>query len=150
MKRFVCFIGSIVFCLSMLAQDIVQEGYVKTLGRPNVKGEALSGVSIKIKGEHNPVLSKKDGTFSILYAGKKEGDAYSLQEVLKKGYEFLQCSGNGVFLPFAKSDCIRNTPIAEFTKERDQDIFPHIVNPINRFFLDCHCCIPPKLFFLFS
>lgn len=69
------------------AYSQTQEGYVKTLGRPNKKGVALSGVSIKVKGEHNPVLSKNDGYFSMLMTNKKNGDSYSLQEVRKNGYE---------------------------------------------------------------
>ena len=73
-----CYYGS-------LAQT--QQGFVKTLGRPDKKGEALSGVSVRVKGEHNAVLSKNDGTFSMLMAGKKVGDSYSLQQVQKTGYE---------------------------------------------------------------
>lgn len=64
-----------------------QSGYVKTLGRPGQKGKALSGVAVRVKGEHNPVLSRKDGTFELLMKGKKNGDAYSLQQVQKSGYE---------------------------------------------------------------
>ena len=64
-----------------------QQGYVKTLGRPDKNGEPLSGVSVRVKGEHNPVLSKENGTLTLLLTGKKNGDAYTLQEVQKKGYE---------------------------------------------------------------
>lgn len=64
-----------------------QQGFVKTLGRPDKKGGPLSGVSIRVKGEYNPVLSKEDGTLTLLLTGKKNGDAYTLQEVKKKGYE---------------------------------------------------------------
>ena len=71
----------------------VQRGYVKSLGRPDKKGEALNGVSVRVKGEHNPVLSQQDGTFSMLMTGRRNGDAYSLQEVKKKGYELNE---NGV------------------------------------------------------
>ena len=62
-----------------------QQGYVKTLGRPNTKGEALSNVTIKIKGEHNPVKSNGDGVFTIQFQDKKIGDAYALQEIRKVG-----------------------------------------------------------------
>ena len=65
----------------------VQKGYVKSLGRPNKKGEALNGVSVRVKGEHNPVMSQQDGTFSMLMTERRNGDAYTLQEVKKKGYE---------------------------------------------------------------
>ena len=99
-KRLIIVILTFV-CAAVYAQT--QQGYVKTLGRPNKKGISLSGVSIKVKGEHNPVLSKKDGTFSILYVGKKEGDAYSLQEVLKKGYELNEPEIIGRPFAFSKN-----------------------------------------------
>ena len=44
-----------------------QQGYVKTLGRPDKKGEPLGAVSVRVKGEHNPVLSKEDGTLTLLF-----------------------------------------------------------------------------------
>ena len=74
-----------LFPVSLFAQ--IQQGYVKTLGRPNQKGMPLSGVSVSVKGEHNPVLSNDNGIFSMLLTGKQIGDAYTLQEVQKKGYE---------------------------------------------------------------
>ena len=101
-----CLLMWIPFVSFAQTQDQTQQGYVKTLGRPDAKGVALSGVSIKIKGEHNPVLSKKDGTFSILYAGKKEGDAYSLLEVLKKGYELNEPEIIGRSFAFSRA-CAR-------------------------------------------
>ena len=74
-----------IITISALAQT--QYGFVKTLGRPDKMGEALSGVSVRVKGGHNAVLSKNDGTFSMLMTGKKVGDSYSLQQVQKTGYE---------------------------------------------------------------
>ena len=64
-----------------------QQGYVKTIGRPDKPGAALGSVNVRVRGEHNAVLSKNDGSFSILMTGKKNGDAYSLQQVQKVGYE---------------------------------------------------------------
>ena len=72
-------------CLALSAQT--QQGYVKTLGRPNQKGVALSGVSVRVKGGHNAVLSGQNGTFAMPMPGKKLGDAYALQQVQKQGYE---------------------------------------------------------------
>ena len=66
MKKLICFI---LLLLSLAIQPLLaqtQNGYVKTLGRPEKKGKALDGVSIRVKGEHNPVLSDNDGTFSLL------------------------------------------------------------------------------------
>ena len=81
----------ILVCIMLLTSWFTfaqtQSGFVKTLGRPDKPGMALSGVSIRVKGEHNAVLSKSDGTFSVLMSGKKNGDAYALQQVQKTGYE---------------------------------------------------------------
>ena len=60
-----------------------QMGFVKTAGSYNEKGKQLSGVTIRVKGEHNAVLSKKDGTFGI----KIQGQDYALQQIQKQGYE---------------------------------------------------------------
>ena len=85
MKRFSIIL--IMCCLALGCWAQTQRGFVKTLGRPDKKGVALSGVSVRVKGGHNAVLSKDDGTFSMLMTGKKVGDAYSLQQVQKDGYE---------------------------------------------------------------
>lgn len=85
MKR-IFILGILLFLVTFsIAQT--QQGYVRTLGRPEKKGEALGGVTIRVKGEHNHILSKEDGTFSMLMPDKKNGDAYSLQLVQKNGYE---------------------------------------------------------------
>ena len=78
-----------------------QQGYVKTLGRPDKKGQALSGVSVRVKGGHNAVLSKSDGTFSMLMTGKKNGDVYSLQQVQKTGYELNESGVIGRLYAFS-------------------------------------------------
>lgn len=48
-----------------MAMGQTQQCYVKTLGRPNASGVALSDVIIKIKGLHNPVKSDGNGVFAI-------------------------------------------------------------------------------------
>lgn len=53
--RQLCF--PLLFFTTLSLQAQTQQGYVKTLGRPNQKGVALSGVSIRFRGEHNAVLS---------------------------------------------------------------------------------------------
>lgn len=59
----------ILISISISAQT--QQGFVKTLGRDGRRGTALSGVTIRVKGGHNSVLSNSDGTFSLLMIGKK-------------------------------------------------------------------------------
>ena len=81
----------IVFTYILFATSSVfsqsQQGYVKTLGRPHQKGMPLSGVTIQLKGEHNRVLSGKNGMFTLLMPNKKPGEGYALQQVYKQGYE---------------------------------------------------------------
>ena len=64
-----------------------QQGIVKTIGKPGHKGQALSGVTVRVKGEHNAAVSRADGTFSLAMSGKKNGQPYTLQQVQKSGYE---------------------------------------------------------------
>ena len=87
MKKTLLILATLTLCLQLSALAQIQQGYVKTLGRPNKKGTALSGVTIRVKGQHNPVLSNADGTFSLIMDNMKNGDPYSLQQVQKKGYE---------------------------------------------------------------
>lgn len=70
-------------CFALILQAQTQPGYVKSLGRQNQKGVALSGVSIRAKGAHNAVLSQENGTFSM----NVKGTSYVLQQVQKSGYE---------------------------------------------------------------
>ena len=78
-----------------------QQGYVRTLGRPDKKGEALEGVIVRVKGEHNTILSDEKGNFSMLLAGLKNGGAYSLQQVQKTGYELNESDFIGRQLAFS-------------------------------------------------
>ena len=115
--RFVVNILVTVICLSICGQT--QQGYVKTLGRPNAKGTALSDVIIKIKGEHNPVKSNNDGVFSIQFQNKKNGDAYALQEVRKVGYELNEPEIVG--RQFVVSDKVRKTIVMVSTAQLQAD-----------------------------
>ena len=83
--RQLCFIILFLTTLSLQAQT--QQGYVKTLGRPNKPGVPLSNVTIRFRGLVNQVLTDKDGKFAVILQGKKEGDAIILQSVRKNGYE---------------------------------------------------------------
>lgn len=74
-------------CLSLSAIAQTQQGFIKSLGRPNKPGVPLSGVMIRMRGQMNQVLSGQDGRFSMVVRDKKEGDAIILQSVRKDGYE---------------------------------------------------------------
>ncbi|MBR1546016.1 MAG: tetratricopeptide repeat protein [Prevotella sp.] len=87
MNRLRYFISLLFIGVALVSPAQTQQGRVKTLGRPNKPGVALSGVTVRVRGAHNAVLSNAQGNFSIDMTGKKQGDAYSLQQVKKKGYE---------------------------------------------------------------
>ncbi len=89
-----------------LSQDCfsqAQQGYVKTQGRPNKPGVPLSGVSIRMRGMFNQVLSQQNGRFSILMPNKKNGDVIILQSVRKNGYELKDYDMIGRSLTFSTS-----------------------------------------------
>ncbi len=77
--------------LGIRAQQ-VQQGYVKTIGRPGKPGVPIPNATIRWKGTVNSTVSGKDGRFSSTMPGKKDGDAIVLQSVTKQGYE-LQDKG---------------------------------------------------------
>lgn len=78
-----------------------QQGYVKTIGRPNKPGIMLSGVVVRVKGMINPILSSNQGDFSISIPGKKNGDEISIINVQKNGYELKDMSLLGRSLVFS-------------------------------------------------
>ncbi len=80
---------TILACMAaaLCATAQTQQGYVKTIGKPGKKGQPLSGVTVRVKGGHNAVVSKGDGTFSMALPGQRNGQAYVLQQVQKQGYE---------------------------------------------------------------
>ena len=105
--------------LPLAASAQTQQGHVRTLGRPDAKGVALSGVAVRVKGEHNAVLSGADGSFAIALPGKKNGEAYVLQQVRKAGYELNE---NGVIgRQFAFSDKVPLTLVMVSTSQLQAD-----------------------------
>ena len=71
---------TLLLLLTLLWQCLpaqTQQGHVRSLGRPDKKSKALKGVTIRVKGEHNPVLSDSTGSFALLLPGLKNGDAYT-------------------------------------------------------------------------
>lgn len=77
-----------------------QQGYVKTQGRPNKPGVPLANVTIRMKGLMNAVISGADGKFSVLFPGKKNGDAIFLASIIKTGYELIDSDMKGRPLVF--------------------------------------------------
>lgn len=72
----------------------VQEGIVKTNGRPNRPGTPLSGVVVKVSG-HSASISSDKGEFGIEMNGYKGGDGYFLTSVKRSGYELADRNAIG-------------------------------------------------------
>ena len=87
MKR--AYIIFFICCLAVSCMAQTQPGYVKTQGRPNKPGVPLANVTIRMRGQLNPVMSGSDGKFSVPFPGKKSGDAISLLSIRKNGYELI-------------------------------------------------------------
>lgn len=80
----------IVLLLPALASAITQQGFVRTISRPNYTPQRLDGVLIRIRGNHNPVLSTETGDFAILLHDLQNGDPYALSAVMKSGYQLSE------------------------------------------------------------
>ena len=95
----------LLFYVMLLMTSIIfgqtQQGFVKTIGRPNKPGVALGGVTIRMKGAFNAVVSSATGEFHLSVSGKKDGDAIVLLSIQKMGYELKDRELTGRQLVFS-------------------------------------------------
>lgn len=98
-KAFLLSLSIVLGIITAKAQ--VQQGFVRTLERPDHPSQSLSGVTIRVRGGHNAVVSGGDGRFSVTMMGKRNGDAYVLQQVQKQGYEVNETGFIGRQLAFS-------------------------------------------------
>lgn len=78
----------IMLCIPLLAIAQVQKGIVRTIGNSkHINGTPLSGVVVKALGSTNEALSDRQGKVDIRVNSKKDGQAYQLLSIHKKGYE---------------------------------------------------------------
>lgn len=76
-----------LFCHSLVATAITQQGLVRSISRPEHSGETLSGAIIRVRGSHNAVESQTDGSFSLLLQNRQNGDALVFSSVILSGFE---------------------------------------------------------------
>lgn len=84
MKRL--FLLSTILLASHFAFAQTQQGYVKTIGRPDQPGVMLENVLVQAKGMLNATTSNENGEFNITVPGKKDGDPLVFLRILKRGY----------------------------------------------------------------
>ncbi len=76
--------------INLVAFAITQQGLVRTISRPNHPSENLEGVLVRVRGNHNAVISESTGLFSILMQELQNGDPYCLSAVMKSGYQLSE------------------------------------------------------------
>ena len=84
------FILLLVAMTSFFAYSQTQQGFIKTIGRPNKPGVPLENVIIQMAGMANPVISSETGEFNLSAYNKSDGDAIKLLRVQKNGYELKE------------------------------------------------------------
>lgn len=90
MKRLLLITSLIFFAISICAQT--QKGYVVESSATSSNRQPLQGVTLKIKGAANAVVTDKKGNFSISADKQQGGEQYILTSVYKKGYELADPS----------------------------------------------------------
>ena len=60
------FLISLFLLLPLCAISQVQQGYVRTIGRPGIPGKALPGVVVRVRGMMNKILTSDDGYFELV------------------------------------------------------------------------------------
>ena len=89
MKTILIILNLLFPCITLLAQNQVQKGCVKTRGRmvngKHIPGHGLPGAVVTIKGRNNVAVKNNDGTFSFPVSSTH----YFVQSVAKKDYELV-------------------------------------------------------------
>ena len=75
--------------MSIAAGAQTQQGYVRTLEKANRPSQGIEGVSVNILEYPNALVTKKGGKFSFAIPGKKQGDAFKVSRIQKKGYTLV-------------------------------------------------------------
>ena len=81
---------SLLLILSTTLSAQTQPGHVRTINRPDSPSENLSGVMLRVRGNHNAVVSGEDGGFALLMQGLEAGQPFALSSVFKSGYELRE------------------------------------------------------------
>ena len=91
----------LTLCLlsAVMASAQVQQGYVRTINRPDRQPVPVANVTLSISGAPNAVLSNQDGTFSFNCTGQ----SYRIMRVQKQGYQLIDKDVIGRQQPFSPS-----------------------------------------------
>lgn len=81
MKRFLIYTAFLFWTFCVFSQ--VQQGFVKTIGRPNTPGISIEGVTVRVAGNLNTVISDTQGNFSFPMKNQR----FRFSRISKKGFE---------------------------------------------------------------
>lgn len=116
---------SLLGVFPLLAAAQVQQGNVRTLERPAIASVPLSGVTLRASGDHSAVITDETGRFALTLPGLKSGEAYSLQQVRKEGYELVDPGTIGRRYAYSGSSPLSiimvSTPQLQAEKQRIED-----------------------------
>lgn len=101
MKKLLLSIVALSSILTLNAQE--QSGVIKTIGRPDQPGKPLGDVLIRANEVMSATTSDENGNFSIILSHYKEGQAYSLSNVSKIGYQLADAGVIGRQYPYSES-----------------------------------------------
>lgn len=85
MNKTICFVFLFIIGITLHAQT--QQGFVKSIGRPNKVGVPLKDVAILTTGIVEFVTSDSLGEFYLPLCNKIDGDTIKLLRVIKTGFE---------------------------------------------------------------
>lgn len=128
MKNILLFI--IVF-LPAIATGQMQQGFIRTAGNEqHVDGIPLANVTVKPKG-NNATTSDNKGWVEIWVGNKKEGSAYQLTSVYKKGYELIDPMLIGRALAYSSKTPLEITMISSkelnrMKSEMEEKVFQEV------------------------
>jgi tetratricopeptide (TPR) repeat protein len=118
MKIICAILFTLVVALAASAQT--QQGFVKTIGRPESPGVPLENVTIQMVGMVNATTSSVKGEFFLSAYNKKDGDAIKLLRVQKNGYELKDKDMIGRSLVFSSHVPIYITMVDSQQLEADK------------------------------
>ena len=118
MKNIITVLFILLVTYNVSAQ--VQQGFVKTIGRPGKPGIPLKDVTIQMVGMVNATISSETGEFHLSANNKKDGDAIRLLRIQKKGYELTDKDIIGRDLVFSSRVPIYITMVDSLQLEADK------------------------------
>ena len=102
MKKIV-FVVLLCLAVSLIAVAQKQEGNIRTLEKSNRPSQGIDGATINILEYKNALVTKKGGKFSFTISDKKQGDAFKVSRVTKKGYTLVDKHLQGRKFPYSST-----------------------------------------------